>query len=261
MALRKRNILFTATLLALFVGMAAAAINIINDEVRTPAESLDIDGYKVSGIDVSAHNGTVDFEKAHASGVDFVFIKATEGATFRDSLFMRNLKAANAAGIAAGAYHFFRFDVDGEKQAQNLLKAIAGQPITLPLVIDVETESNPYQPTDRVTRKVHDMVDVLTSYGYPVAIYSNKKGLDRHIRDEFSDCGVWICSFTQPDKNAAWTFWQYSHKGSIPGIDGDVDLDLWHGTEEQWKNYTDSTSHAISIANALYSTINSQQSR
>lgn len=175
MALRKRHILLIVALLLAFIGMATAAISILNGNVISPSESLDIDAYKISGIDVSAHNGNIDFAKARAVGTEFVFVKATEGATFRDSAMNSNLRKAHEAGLKTGVYHFFRFDVDGVKQAHNLLKAIAGRPLSLPLVIDVESHTNPYTPADIVTRKIHDMVDELTAYGYPVIIYSNKK--------------------------------------------------------------------------------------
>lgn len=261
MALKKRHLLMIVGLLLAFAAMAVAAITILNDNVITTAETLELDGYPVTGIDVSAHNGKIDFSKARAAGVQFAFVKASEGATFRDSLTRRNLNNAQEAGLKVGTYHFFRFDVDGVRQAHNLLGAVAGLPLDLPLVIDVESHSNPYAPADKVTRKVHDMADELTSYGYPVIIYSNKKGFDSHIRDEFADCGVWLCSFTQPADNKSWTFWQYSHKGSIPGIDGDVDLDLWHGTADEWLKYVEQTRHSISVANMLYATINASQLR
>lgn len=261
MTLKKRHLMLIVGLLLAFAAMAVAAITILNDNVYTATETLNLEGYGVAGIDVSAHNGKIDFAKAGAAGVQFVFVKASEGATFRDSLMRRNLAAAQKAGLKVGVYHFFRFDVDGVRQAHNLLGTVAGLPMNLPLVIDVESHSNPYVPADKVTRKVHDMADELTSFGYPVIIYSNKKGFESHIRDEFADCGVWICSFSQPTDNKGWTFWQYSHKGSIPGIDGDVDLDLWHSTADEWLKYVESTEKAISVANMLYATINASQLR
>uniref|UniRef100_UPI00402679B3 hypothetical protein n=1 Tax=Candidatus Limisoma sp. TaxID=3076476 RepID=UPI00402679B3 len=68
MALRKRHILLIVALLLAFIGMATAAISILNGNVISPSESLDIDAYKISGIDVSAHNGNIDFAKARAAG-------------------------------------------------------------------------------------------------------------------------------------------------------------------------------------------------
>lgn len=256
MALRKRSIALIAIMLLLFAVMAIAAITFLNGNIYSTVENVDIEGYPVTGIDVSAHNGEVDFQKAKTSGIDFVFVKATEGATFNDSQLARNISEARAAGLKVGVYHFFRFNVDGAVQAKNLLKAVAGKPLDLPLVVDVESHSNPYSPADKVTRKVHDMVDHLTSYGYPVIIYSNKNGFDKHIRDEFADCGMWLCSLSKPTTHKGWTFWQYSHKGSIPGIGSDVDLDIWHSNREQWKQYADSTAAAIATANLLYATIN-----
>lgn len=106
MALRKRHILLIVALLLAFIGMATAAISILNGNVISPSESLDIDAYKISGIDVSAHNGNIDFAKARAVGTEFVFVKATEGATFRDSAMNSNLRKAHEAGLKTGVYHF-----------------------------------------------------------------------------------------------------------------------------------------------------------
>ena len=106
MALRYRHILLIVALLLAFIGMATAAISILNGNVISPSESLDIDAYKISGIDVSAHNGNIDFAKARAAGTEFVFVKATEGATFRDSAMNSNLRKAHEAGLKTGVYHF-----------------------------------------------------------------------------------------------------------------------------------------------------------
>lgn len=81
---------------------------------NTPAMEPDRNLYPTRGIDISAHNGTIDFGKVKKAGYDFVIIKATEGTDFKDSMFSDNLRRAREAGLKVGAYHFFRFDTDGE---------------------------------------------------------------------------------------------------------------------------------------------------
>ena len=81
MALRKRHILLIVALLLAFIGMATAAISILNGNVILPSESLDIDAYKISGIDVSAHNGNIDFAKSPCAAPN-LFCQSHRSATF-----------------------------------------------------------------------------------------------------------------------------------------------------------------------------------
>ena len=89
--------------------------------------------YPVRGIDISAHNGTIDFDALPRRHVQFAYIKATEGADFIDRRYDANVKGMKRIGVPAGAYHFFRFDSDGELQAWNLKTAIWNfrRPLTL----------------------------------------------------------------------------------------------------------------------------------
>lgn len=78
----------------------------------------------MKGIDVSAHNGMMNLDAAADDGIEFIFIKASEGENFRDENFVLNYQKARHAGMKVGAYHFFRFDVDGVKQAVNLMRSV-----------------------------------------------------------------------------------------------------------------------------------------
>lgn len=79
---------------------------------RTPLENI-VSRYEVRGIDISAHNGPIDFERIRNEGIDFVFMKASEGSGFKDVAFFDNYRNARKAGLKVGAYHFFRFDEIG----------------------------------------------------------------------------------------------------------------------------------------------------
>lgn len=161
--------------------------------------------YPVRGIDISAHNGEVDFGRVADSGMEFVIMKATEGATFKDSRFGANYRAAREAGLKVGAYHFFRFDVDGSLQAMNLINSLNGRPLDLPVMIDIEEWTNPDDvSTPDILRRISGMVDHLQRSGYDVALYTNKDGHRRFIDNCFSDLPLWICSFTDPPSKRQW---------------------------------------------------------
>ncbi len=194
---------------------------------RTRAAKVDFRRYPVKGIDISAHNGEVDFRRVREAGYSFVWIKAGEGETFRDARFANNYDAAVSAGLAVGAYHYFRFDCDGMLQAINLCQALDGRLPALGVAIDIEEEGNAAGvSTPVIISRLSAMLDYLNMRGFPITLYSNKDGYYEYLQDEFSDYPLWICSFTDsmPIEDAPqWSYWQYSHSGNVPGIEGKVD--------------------------------------
>lgn len=204
------------------------------DTYRTPRADVDFSRYPVRGIDVSAHNGDIDFDKVRKAGISFVWIKASEGETLRDSRFEKNHAAASAAGLRTGAYHFFRFDCDGVMQAMNLCQALGDIRPDMGVAIDVELQNNAEGvPDQTVIANLESMTDYLAMRGLPVTFYSNKEGYTRFLKDRFAEYPLWICSFTdwEPlEEGEPWTFWQYSHAGHVDGIDGNVDEDVFNGT-------------------------------
>ena len=94
--------------------------------------------YPVAGVDVSAYQGRVDWDILSEQNIDFAYIKATEGSTFKDSCFEYNWKEASKTDLRIGAYHFFSFESSGEKQATNFIDSVDAIPEMLPPVIDVE---------------------------------------------------------------------------------------------------------------------------
>ncbi len=218
------------TIAIMLIGATAIAIMAVMF-VRMNARhqtSVDVDRavYPVVGIDVSAHNGDIDWDKVAAAGVDFVYIKASEGATWRDARFEENYRAATAAGLNVGIYHFFRFDVEGWRQSVNILRAINGRPLQMPIAIDLEEWSNPEAGTAEIVDQLRSLVELLHQAGREVVIYTNKNGYYRFLRGRFDDVGLWICSFSNPplSRNDGWLLWQHSHNGRVPGIRGEVDI-------------------------------------
>lgn len=199
---------------------------------------VDTERYPIRGIDVSAHNGMMNLKAAADDGVEFIFIKATEGATFRDENFTLNYQKAQHAGLKTGAYHFFRFEVDGVTQARNLLRAIAGRPLELGIAIDVEEEGNPRNiPIDSIRMRLQDMVEYLNLEGFPVMFYSNRRGYEKYLMTDFPGYALWVCQFTDNSTNSDWRFWQYNHHGRVDGIRGDVDLNVFGGSRSDWERH------------------------
>lgn len=98
--------------------------------------------YKIKGIDVSAYQGDIDWNILSKQGIDFVFIKATEGSSYVDEMFKRNYENALKTDLKIGAYHFFSYDSNGEKQADNFIRNVPKVEKMLPPVVDIEFYGN-----------------------------------------------------------------------------------------------------------------------
>ena len=232
-----------AIALVALTGLSVAAI--ATYRIIRPREShveVDRAKYPIAGIDISAHNGLLDFDSIAAAGISFVYMKASEGEGFRDKAFVNNYAGAKLAGIQVGAYHFFRFDCDGRRQALNFMEATKGCQFDLPVAIDVEESGNPPGfVTETVIGRLEAMVAHLHAAGFKVIIYTNKNGDARFVRDVFDHPGdpeLWICSFTDPPlAHRDWKLWQHSHRSRVPGIKGNVDLNTFNGDSAQWQSW------------------------
>lgn len=207
-------------------------------EFKTSPPFVDQNKYPIKGIDISSHNGDIDFEKVVKDGIRFVYIKASEGGDFRDKKFARNYQDAKKSGLKTGAYHFFRFETEGVSQAINFLNAIGNRHPELGLAIDVELTGNSDSiPTETVKQRLFAMVDYLNLLGHRVTIYTNHDGYYEYIADLLPGVPLWICRFQENPINAEWTFWQYNHHGDVNGIKGDVDLNVFCGNEKEWETF------------------------
>ena len=201
---------------------------------------VDRSKYPIVGIDISSHNGDIDFYKVKNDDFSFVIIKASEGEDVLDSLFTTNYNRAKANGLKVGAYHYFRKNTDGINQAKNFVEAVGWRKLDLPLVIDVEDEINDNVSDDITMKNLNFMIDNLQSRGFKVMIYTNGNGYKKYVKDRpFVNVNLWLCSFKKPDDIAhiPHQLQQYSHHGRVNGINGDVDLDVFNGNEKQWEQW------------------------
>ncbi len=190
--------------------------------------------YTDRGIDISHHNGDVDFNRvaSEEADVSFMYIKATEGTDYLDPHFVRNARGAISSGLPTGAYHFFRYDTDGELQALNFMRALRGRRFSLPPAIDVEDWGNPDgHATALIVERLRAMTSALLAEGYKPIIYTNIQGYHRLIEGNFDTLPLWISSFSDPPLetdpgNLRWTIWQYSHRGDVAGISSPTDLNV-----------------------------------
>lgn len=220
------------SVLLLFVGVWAWR------EYMTSAPYVDAAKYPVRGIDISSHNGMINFDAVKSDGIEFVFIKATEGVDFRDTNFRLNYEKARAAGLMIGAYHFFRFDSDGIDQAINLLNTVDNRQLDLGIAVDVEEHGNlEGLPRDSVKQRLLDMTEYLNLRGYRVLFYANKDSYYDLLLPEAEGMPLWICSFNRIPIEAEWTFWQYFHRGHVKGVSGPVDMNAFGGSREDFRAF------------------------
>lgn len=198
---------------------------------------VDPERYPIRGIDISHHNGMMNLDAAAADGIEFAFIKASEGGRHRDPNFKINYEKARHAGLKTGAYHFFRFDTAGVEQARNFIAAIGDRKFELDPVIDVEEAGNPTTDPTIVQDRLKAMVEFLNLAGRHVIIYTNQEGFYKYVNDALPGATLWICSFNRIPFASEWTFWQYDHHGKVAGIRGDVDLNTFVGSREDWEKY------------------------
>ena len=188
------------------------------------------------GIDVSKSQGAVDWPSVAQAGYVFAFVKATDGQDYVDPTFAANWAGAKAAGLLRGAYHFFRAEDDPDVQAEWFWKTV-GAGADLPLVVDVEEMMD--QPAATVVANLTRFLTSLQGWtGKPSMIYTAPGFWQQLGTTAFGSYPLWVAEYgasqpTLPAGWAIWDFWQYSETGQVPGITGNVDLDVFSGTADQ----------------------------
>jgi lysozyme len=198
-----------------------------------PDGSAVADRYEVSGIDVSHYQGAIEWDELAADGHDFAFIKATEGKELKDKAFFVNWTLAGKTGMRRGAYHFFRPEVKAEQQARNFFAAVQLVPGDLPPVIDVENRGklSAKQLVTRVTR-LAEMMEI--HYGVKPILYTGQNFYNRFLAGQFDDYPLWLARYDVDEPvtvcGRPYTFWQYTDRGRLPGIHGNVDRNVFMGS-------------------------------
>jgi lysozyme len=215
-------------LIGLILGMGATKYSdkglMVSPVASATKESIRMATYH--GIDVSHHQGSIDWNKvATDTLIQFVYIKATEGATHRDKMYEYNLKGARNAGLRVGSYHYLRKTSSIRQQFRNFTKAAQQDLQDLIPMVDVEEEV----PKDSIRL----FCQLLTEYyGIRPAIYGTNRSYNNFCAPEFNDYVLMIGRYgTKPpiiSGPSHYDIWQYSETGVIPGIPKPVDLDRLH---------------------------------
>jgi len=194
--------------------------------------------YPVRGIDVSHHQGRIDWPLVKASGQTFAFIKASEGADFRDTRFQENWRGARGAGLVTGAYHFFTFCAPGLLQAENFLAVVPRDELALPPAVDVEYTGNctGWESLDDVRRELQIFIrHSEAQLGQTLLLYTAEDVWRELVPPDLHAHRYWLRSlWGQPSGELDWRFWQFSDTGSVPGVRGAVDLDVFAGEAALW---------------------------
>lgn len=212
---------------AAVIGVAAVAFALLGSSRPEPPS---LDAFPVRGIDVSHHQGPIDWGRVADAGIEFAYVKATEGRDLRDPRFEANWAAAGAAGIPRGAYHFFTFCSDGRAQAEHFLRVAPPAPGALIPVADVEFVGNckGWSDLGAVRAQLTAFLErVQRAWGVPAILYVTPDAHQRVLAGGFRAYPVWLRSVEAVpalDAFGGWLLWQFSETGSVPGIRGPVDL-------------------------------------
>ncbi|WP_137109528.1 GH25 family lysozyme [Rhodobacter sp. SY28-1] len=205
------------------------------------------DRYPVHGIDLSRFQTSVDWREARANGVNFAFIKATEGGDLVDPMFDAHWRGAAAAGVKRGAYHFFYHCRPAAEQARWFIKHVPRTPGALPPVLDMEW--TPTSPTCTIRRdgatireEAQIFLDILERhYGQRPMIYTTVDFFDDTELWRLKGVEFWLRSVADHPHGVydgnAWSFWQYTSTGVIPGVAGSVDINVFAGSRQAWADW------------------------
>lgn len=227
----RRAKLFIVICLGLMTGCHAGAI----DKTSVKVNQLD----SIRGLDLSKYQGEVDFEKVKASGIRYIFIRATEGETYQDAYFLENLQRAKAIGLTVGAYHFYETNDSPELQLKNFTNLVKLRAGDLPPVIDIEKLHN--NDHKDLSKNLTSFLQGLEShYKVKPIVYSGLNFANLYVTT-FGDYPLWLAEYgvsspTIPKGWKEWTFWQWSQKGRVSGIKGDVDKDRFNGNDAKFRD-------------------------
>jgi lysozyme len=187
--------------------------------------------YPNQGIDISHHQGHIAWAKLPRQGVDFAYIKATEGSDRVDRRFSINWRAAHKAGLHRGAYHFFGLCSSGRAQAANFVRTVPFDAKALPPAVDLEFPGNCKRRPSRakVHKELHDFLRIVEArYGKHAVLYLTPHFDKRYRISANFNRPLWLRSIrSKPSFGARpWSIWQASYTRRLRGVHGHVDWNV-----------------------------------
>jgi lysozyme len=191
-------------------------------------------GPTVRGIDVSYFQERISWRRVRQAGVQFAFIRVSDGLTVSDPKFGYHWSGARRVGILRSAYQYFRPEESPIAQADLLIAALRRDPGELPPVIDVETDGG--KPPAQLAARVRTWIERVRAQlrVEPIVYTAPEFWRERTGGADLSGQPLWLAHYTAscptiPPPWTRWTFWQHTDRGAVPGIEGPVDLNLFAG--------------------------------
>ena len=186
----------------------------------------------MKGIDVSVHNGVIDWAKVKSAAIEFAIIRAGYGKVIsqKDPKFETNYAGATAQGIPVGAY-WYSYAVtpaEAEQEAHIFLEAIKGKKFEFPVYLDIEERRTFNTGKNNVNAIIRAFCDVVEKAGYWVGIYASRSAVQTYISTENQQkYALWVAEWgTKCNYSGTYGIWQNSEIGRISGISGKVDTDI-----------------------------------
>lgn len=209
---------------------------------------------EIMGIDVYGGQGVIDWPQVAGAGYSFVFVKATEGEGWtgdsdaRQGNFEANMQGASSAGMLAGAYHFARPDLGNSAADEaSWFVDVAGdyiKPGYLRPVLDIEVDVGAFGSAALSSWVIEWMETIKSETGVEPLIYARASYANNYLEASLAQYDLWVAHYTYdpnliPDTGFwdSWAFWQYSDSGQVPGISGNVDLDIFSGSASELSNF------------------------
>ncbi|MGO4821810.1 MULTISPECIES: glycoside hydrolase family 25 protein [unclassified Flavobacterium] len=194
---------------------------------------------KAIGIDVSEYQGDISWSFVDTLEskypLQFVFIRATVGNDRVDKKFKENWLGAKKNKMIRGAYHYYRPNENSIEQAALFINTVVLQKGDLPPILDIEQLPKNQSVTRLKVGLKRWLNKVEAHYKVKPIIYTGEKYYDDFLKEEFSDYLFWIANynFYREKIQEDWLFWQFTEKGSVPGISGNVDVNIYNGDLQQ----------------------------
>lgn len=186
----------------------------------------------MKGIDVSVHNGSIDWQKVKNAGIQFAILRAGYGREFsqKDARFEENYRNAKAAGIPVGAYwySYAMSEDEARLEADVFLSVIKGKQFEMPVYFDLEEKKQFDLGKEKVSAIMRTFLERVESAGYFTGLYGSASSLTTHTADDIkSRYTIWMAHWAeQTNYSGSYSIWQYSSEGKVNGISGNVDLDI-----------------------------------
>ena len=196
----------------------------------TPAQEPTPRARPVRGVDVSHHQGDVDWERVRRDRIEFAYLKATEGSGFTDPRFLANARAARSAGLRVGGYHYFSTCSPGAPQGEHFARVLDAAPArSMPPAIDLELLGNCSDPPPRpvLLDEVRAFIDVVERRtGQRVVVYAYPEFETRYRFADALDRRQWVRRIGNRPPSRDWFIWQKDDQAVIDGISGPADLNV-----------------------------------